>query len=266
MSLLSERCLFSMISFGYNLLVSWKLLWDYFDFPIKYYNINFSNITYFVDGIMALKSNFTVIGAKQHWYSVEQILIIQTFNKKILEKGLINIIKKNIAFNIREINKRIIDVYLIPSTKYNKIIENDFKMRFNLSMNKEYLSIHLRVGDVDNQPFKKYINKTEIKSLIQTIRNYKNIKIIVVSDSISIKRQIKMELGDCIYTDYKKPCHSRYINCLNRSMNDIMMLKNSVYLILTRGSTFSLFISYFSKCKYNKIMYIGHDYEHKNYY
>lgn len=55
-------------------------------------------------------------------------------------------------------------------------------------------------------------------------------------------------MGNKIYTDFSLPCHSRHINCLNASMNDMMMMINSEFLILTRGSTFSLFASYFSKC------------------
>lgn len=215
---------------------------------------------------MAVKSYSLVIGAKQHWYSTEQILKSGLYNNVIKEKGLVEKLNNHIAYNIRIINKRIINVYLKPSMKYAELIKNDFRMRFKLSINEEYLSIHLRIGNVDNEPFKKYINKTEIRLLIEKIKHLKKRKIIVISDSILIKKQIKQEVGQLIYTDYNIPCHSRNIKCLNHSLNDIMMLKYSKFLILTRGSTFSLFASYFSKCTYDKIIYVGHDYEHNNYY
>lgn len=242
-------------------------MWYYFDFPLMYYEIEMTNITYFSDGVKALQSKLTKIGANKHWYSTEQILKIGIYNRLITEKGFIDILDKSIVYNIRHINKKIIDIYFKPSKQYNRMIRNDFKMRFNISMDEHYISIHLRIGDVDNSPFKKYINKTEIEQLINCIKKYKiHNKVVIVSDSISIKKHIKKELGNYIYTDFKLPCHSRNLKCINQSMNDIMILKNSLYLILTRGSTFSLFSSYFSKCEYDKIIYIGHDYEHSNYY
>lgn len=242
------------------------MLWVYFNFPIKYYSLKLNNISYITDGVIALKSLHTVIGAKKHWYSTEQILEYGKYNNLILKKGLLIQINKNIAINLREINRIICRVYLQPSLEYSETIRTNFRKRFHISINYKYSSVHLRVGDADNQPFKKYINQSEIQYIVDFLKIYKKERIIILSDSPLVKRKIKQQLGSNIYTDYNLPCHSRNIKCLNQSMDDIMMMRNSNYMILTRGSTFSLFGYYFSKCKSNRIMYIGHDFEHSNYY
>lgn len=241
-------------------------MWNYFDIPLSYYNIYFLNISYYSDGVMALQSNSIIIGARKHWYSTEQILKYGGYNSLIIEKGLIDIIYNSIAYNIRKINKRICSVYFKPTLKYISIVRYNLKKIFHMSMNINYTSMHLRIGDVDKQPFQKYINKTELHTLIISLKKIKNKKILLISDSLTTKFKIKNELGKIVYTDFNLPCHSRNSKCLNQSMNDIMMMINSEYLILTRGSTFSLFGSYFSKCKYRRIIFIGHDYEHNNYY
>lgn len=215
---------------------------------------------------MALQSKLTIIGARKHWYSTEQILKYGSYNSIIIKKGLIDKINKNIVYNIRKINKRLCSVYFKPTLKYRRIIRLNLNRIFNMSMNVKYTSIHLRIGDVDNQPFQKYINRTELISLITYLKEIKNKKILLLSDSLSTKVEIKNELGNIIHTDFSLPCHSRNTKCLNQSMKDIMMMIYSDYLILTRGSTFSLFGSYFSKCKYRNIIFVGHDYEHNNYY
>lgn len=263
MSILSNRCLFSIL-IGL-ILASWRLLWYYFDFPIKYYNVEYTNITYFNNGVNALESKIIKIGAKQHWYSTEQILLKGKYIQLIIEKGFSIKLDKNIAYNIRYINKIICSLYLNPSKYYNKIIRMHFIERFNLSMNEEYTSVHLRVGDADNQPFKNYINKTIIRHIINMLKLYKR-KVILLSDSIIIKKEIKNQIGKYIFTDNNLPCHSRNTECLNISMEDIMMMKNANNLILTRASTFSLFGSYFSKCDYEKILFIGSNYCHSNYF
>lgn len=174
-------------------------------------------------------------------------------------------IHKNIVYNIRSINKRICDYYLKPSLYYRSVIELNFKSRFSLSMNDKHYTVHLRIGDVDKDPFRNYINKSELEKIVISLRKYKQ-KIILLSDSLSTKKYVKKIIGNNIYTDFKLPCHSRNTKCLNQSMDDIMMMKYSDFLILTRGSTFSLFGSYFSNCKYRNIIYVGHNYNHKNYY
>lgn len=242
------------------------MLWTYFDFPLKYYNIQFSNITYHSNGVVALKSKSKIIGAKSHWYSTEDILKCGRYNGLIIEKGLIKEINNNLADNIRRINRRICEEYLNPTVIYTNKVRYNFWKRFNIPINKKYYSVHLRVGDVDNQPFQKYINKSDILYLIKHLQKLTCNRIVILSDSAYIKRKIKEIIGSNIYTDYSLPCHSRYIKCINQSMDDILMMKYSDFLILTRGSTFSLFGLYFSKCSFNNIMFIGHDYEHSNYY
>lgn len=207
-----------------------------------------------------------VIGAVKHWYSTEQILKYSRYYNLIIEKGLIDKINKSLSYNIRAINKRICNHYLKPTSNYKRIIKLNFKNRYHISMTEKYSSIHLRVGDADKQPFQKYISKIEIKLLINTLKSYSNNKTILISDSQLVKIKLKKEVGNIIYTDLNLPCHSKNIYCINESINDIMMMSNSESLILTRGSTFSLFGSYFSKCSNEKIIFIGHDYEHKNYY
>lgn len=214
---------------------------------------------------MALESKEVMIGAKQHWYSTEHILLRKKYNKLIKYKGFFIKEDYNVQHNIRYINKIICNLYLKPSTNYNSIIKSHFSERFNISMNEKYISIHLRVGDADNQPFKNFINKTDIGNLINVLKTFKK-KIILLSDSVMVKKTIKNRIGKFVYTDYKFPCHSRSIKCVNQSMDDIMMMKNANYLILTRASTFSLFGSYFSKCNYDNIAFIGKNYCHKNYY
>lgn len=214
---------------------------------------------------MALESKKVIVGAKQHWYSTEHILLHMKYYELIKDRGFIIEKDNNIQHNIRYINKIICNLYLKPSTKYNIIIKNHFSERFNISMNEKYTSVHLRIGDADNQPFKNYINKSNIRNIINVLKSVNN-RIILLSDSILVKKNIKNTIGKNIYTDYNLPCHSRNLECLNQAMDDIMMMKNSNYLILTRGSTFSLFASYFSKCNYNKINYLGNNYYHKNYY
>lgn len=245
--------------------MSWKLLWHYFEFPIKYYEVKFTNITYFVDGVLALESKEVIIGAKQHWYSTEHILLQVKYSKLITDRGFVIKMDNNLQHNIRYINKIICNLYLKPLTNYNKIIKTHFSERFNISMNEKYTSVHLRIGDADNQPFKNYINKTDIRNIINVLKLVKN-KIILLSDSFVVKKNIKDEIGKNIYTDFNLPCHSRNLECLNQSMDDIMMMRSANYLILTRASTFSLFGSYFSECNYDRIVFVGNNYYHKNYY
>lgn len=218
-----------------------------------------------MDGVLVLKSRSIVVGAKTHWYSTEQILKYKKYNKLIIEVGFIEKIQTNIALNIRYINKRICDSYLIPSLNFRNRILKNFKRRFRLSISEIYASTHLRIGDADKQPFKKYINKSEISNVIKLLKIYDK-RMILLSDSIYIKKYIKKEIGNNIYTDYNPPCHSRNSVCLDESMEDIMMMINSNFLILTRGSTFSLFGSYLSKCKNDNIVFVGHNYDHINYF
>lgn len=187
------------------------------------------------------------------------------YHTLIIKIGLLDRIDNSISLNIREINKRICDYYLKPSSGFKNYYESQFNQRFHISIDSLYSAIHLRVGDADNQPFKLYINRTDIDKAIKKIIRSKYETVILLSDSNNVKKKLKHKLGKVILTDYNQPCHSRNTRCINESMVDIMMMKNSNELILTRGSTFSLFGSYFSKCKHNKIFYIGHNYLH-NYY
>lgn len=127
------------------MLVSWKLLWDYFDIPLGYYSVKFYNISYFTNGVTALRSKLKIIGAIKHWYSTEQILMYGGYNKLIVEKGLIDRVDGNIVDNIREINKRICHHYFKPTAIYRKIIELNFMNRYHMLINSKYYLVHLRI-------------------------------------------------------------------------------------------------------------------------
>lgn len=177
-----------------------------------------------------------------------------------------NQITNDIRKDIRAINKRICQYYFKPNSKYLYTIITKLKTRFNISYIEKYSSIHLRIGDVDKQPYKLYINKTDLKSIINIIKTNNNTKLVLLSDSINVKKEIKSIIGRNILTDFDSPCHSRYKKCLDKSLEDMLMMKYSDSLILTRGSTFSLFGSYFSKCKNEKIVFVGHNYQHTLYF
>lgn len=246
----------------------WKDIHNYFDFPIPSYNIsdfNFERIKYYSNGINALKDNTEIIGAKKHWYSTEDIILNGKYELYISNLKIFNDKYKNVKLKIRNINYIINLIYLQPSLS----AINHYKSVYKITS--PSISIHLRVGDVDKMPFTKYLDKHEIENCLDSIKvickSESNATIGIVSDSLKTKLRFKSSLKRIIISN-NLPCHSKNKECMLESVIDILVLKYSERIILTRGSSFSLFGMYQNKnCMNNKsISFIGHDYEHNNYY
>lgn len=225
--------------------------------------MNLKNITFHLNGVEALKDSSIIIGAKKHWYSTENIILNGKYERNLINKYLLFKKYNDIRLKIRYANHIITNIYLQPS----KSITDYYKTK--QIINYPYISIHLRIGDVDNLPYNKYLNKSEVFECLNYIKAINNLTeyVSVVSDSVSTKSMFKQSLKNVIITN-TIPCHSKNKNCIFQAIIDILILKYSNKLILTRGSTFSLFGMYQNNnCMNNNLIsFIGHDYEHNNYY
>lgn len=255
-----------LVYYHYYFIVTWEDIYKYFDFPIPLYNISkfdINAIQYHSNGVKALNDLSEVIGARKHWYSTEDIVTNRNYRIELFCHIIISTDLKSIKSQIRYINYKITQIYLQPSQS----IINSFKTKYNNII--PFISIHLRVGDADNMPFSKYLNKREVKNCIKKIKSFpiKNINIAVISDSLKTKLWFKNELNNILVIE-NMACHSKNKSCIIQSMIDILALKYSKRIILTRGSSFSLLGMYenINCMNNNTISFIGHDYEHKNYY
>lgn len=220
-------------------------------------------INFHTNGVNALKDKSKIIGANKHWYSTEDVIINGKYHYEYsILKELIHNRYSNTKFIIREINHFISINYLRPSY----YIEQYYNSKYNFS---PFLALHLRIGDADNTPFAKYLYENEVNEILKDIKSVSmNLtKIALVSDSLFIKQKFKNEIND-IFIVEKGPCHTKYKECIYQALIDIIILKKSKKLILTRGSSFSLFGMYQNdNCMKNgSVSFIGHDNEHLNYY